>query len=104
MSGTLSPRNSVEESWTVANPVCCDGATGSSDSDSAEKESAPSVKFTDVSEVKASDEDGYLSRSMTIKANSKIVRGANLDQSCHQRDDVSAFVPRHWRAVARGGV
>merc|ERR1711916_348573 len=31
-------------------------------------------KFMDVSDVKVSDEDGYLSRSMTIKANNKIVK------------------------------
>ena len=32
-----------------------------------------SEKFMDVSDVQVSDEDGYMSRSMTIKANSKIV-------------------------------
>ena len=33
-----------------------------------------SEKFTDVSEVKASDEDGFLIRNLTITANSKIVK------------------------------
>ena len=31
-------------------------------------------KFMDVSDVKVSDEDGYLPRSMTIKANNMIVK------------------------------
>ena len=31
-------------------------------------------KFMDVSDVNVSDEDGYLSRSMTINANNKIVK------------------------------
>jgi len=35
---------------------------------------AHSEKFMNVSDMQVSDEDGYLSRSKTIKANSKIVK------------------------------
>ena len=45
----------------------------------------------DVSDLQVSDEDGYLIRDMMIKANSKIVNEQIWDQSCHQRDNFSAF-------------
>ena len=48
-------------------------------------------KFMDVTSVKVPDEDGYLIRNMTIKNEQQDCDGANLDQSCHQRDNVSAF-------------
>ena len=35
---------------------------------------AHSEKFVNVSDMQALDEDGYLSRSMTVKANNKIVK------------------------------
>ena len=46
-----------------------------------------------LSDVKVTDEDGLLSRSMMIKAKQHHHEGANLDQSCGQQDCVSAWHP-----------
>ena len=48
--------------------------------------------FTDVGDVKGSDHDGILSRSMTIKART-CHEGANSDLSCCQTDCVSQLAP-----------
>ena len=37
--------------------------------------SPPGAPAVDVSSVEGSDEDGYLSRNVTIKANNRIVKG-----------------------------
>ena len=41
-----------------------------------------------VSDVKVTDDDSFVSNSMMIKAKNIIMKGANLDQWCDQRDHV----------------
>ena len=60
-------------------------------------------KLMDVSDVKVSDEDGFLSRSMTIKQEHDHTE-VNSDQSCRQRDSVSAFASRDRRSVKANSV
>ena len=57
-------------------------------------------EFMDLSDVKVSDKVGFLPASCQ-PSNEHDHEAANLDQSCRQQDCISAFVPRHWRSVAR---
>ena len=76
--------------WQGCWCVCCDAATGSSESDNINRVRSFPKKVMNVSDKKVSSEDDYLSPSMTIEANSTIVR-ENLEQSFRQQDWVSAF-------------
>ena len=54
---------------------------------------AHSEKSMNVSDVKETDEDGLLSRSMMIKANNTIMKERIWINSCGQQDCVSAWHP-----------
>ena len=50
-------------------------------------------KFLDASDDEVSDEDGYLSRSMTIKAYNKLVKGVCVDEAYRDSLHVTVHVP-----------
>ena len=55
----------------------------------------------DVSSAKVCDEDGLVSRSMTIEAHGHDHEGANLDHSRDQQHRVRLTACGCWRAAAR---
>ena len=50
-------------------------------------------KFLDASDDEVSDEDGYLSRSMTIEAYNKLVKGVCIDEAYRDSQHVTVHVP-----------
>ena len=50
-------------------------------------------KFLDASDDEVSDEDGYLSRSTTIKAYNKLVKGVCIDEAYRDSQHVTVHVP-----------
>ena len=54
-------------------------------------------KFMNVSDMQVADEDDHndIVSQQTIKANNRDRLRTNLDQSCHQRDNVTALGARH---------
>ena len=55
----------------------------------------------DVSDMKVTDEDGFLPRSMMIKVKNFIMKERTLDQLCRSARLCFSLASRQWHSVTR---